>query len=175
MYIIGFGQGQLQYLNRSHSRRQYKSSIITVNHHHYTYCSCGKTPGILMYKSFLLQMEYKRINKARTRVFNAPLTRRKRPVRFLQRKQNHTKRNSNQNRAVLYSVTSGKRRAKGLGFFSICFTISSRSSLYRGSLTRGSTVHHCTPGRTKVQLTCIVGSGSSNTISNILEKFCPRW
>lgn len=115
MYIIGFGQGQLQYLNRSHSRRQYKSSIITVNHHHYTYCSCGKTPGILMHKSFLLQMEYKRINKARTRVFNAPLTRRKRPVRFLQRKQNHTKRNSNQKQSSTVQCNLRKTKGQGTG------------------------------------------------------------
>ena len=25
------------------------------------------------------------------------------------------------------------------------------------------------------EITCFVGSGSSKTISNILEKFCPRW
>lgn len=120
MYIIGFGQGQLQYLNRSHSRRQYKSSIITVNHHHYTYCSCGKTPGILMYKSFLLQMEYKRINKARTRVFNAPLTRRKRPVRFLQRKQSTSPAQTKPHKAKFKSKQSSTvqcnlRKTKGQG------------------------------------------------------------
>ena len=60
----GFCQGQVQYLNGSNSRRQYKSFIIAMNHHHYTYCSCGKTPGILIHESFLLQLEYKGINRA---------------------------------------------------------------------------------------------------------------
>lgn len=63
MCSIRFDQGS-SYLNRSHTGRQYKPSIIAMNHHHYTYCSCGKTPGILMHISFLLRMEFKRITRA---------------------------------------------------------------------------------------------------------------
>ena len=64
MNIIGFDQG-CSYLNGSHTRRQNKPAVIAVNHHHHAHCSCGKTPGILIHKSFLLRMEFQRINRAK--------------------------------------------------------------------------------------------------------------